>query len=100
MKAWEPCILKMPVRIAGTAEILNFSSGRAITSFTSRRHNENHFEKLAFAYGWTDTDCCMRQGGLPGKGYIAVGGEWLVIPLLVTVKAVVKSVAEDILNEY
>lgn len=34
------------------------------------------------------------------RGYIAVGGEWLVIPLLVTVKAVVKSVAEDILNEY
>ena len=34
------------------------------------------------------------------RGYIAVGGEWLVIPILVTIKAVVKSVVEDILNEY
>ena len=40
------------------------------------------------------------RGAYQERGYIAVGGEWLVIPLLVTVKAVVKSVAEDILNEY
>ena len=45
------------------------------------------------------TAVCVRVA-YQERGYIAVGGEWLVIPLLVTVKAVVKSVAEDILNEY
>ena len=44
------------------------------------------------------TAVCVRVA-YQERGYIAVGGEWLVIPLLVTVKAVAKSVAEDILNE-
>lgn len=34
------------------------------------------------------------------RGYIAVGGEWLVIPLLITVKSLVSSVVEEIRNEF
>ncbi len=54
---------------------------------------------LLLTVGLILTTVCVRVA-YQERGYIAVGGEWLVIPLLVTVKAVVKSVAEDILNEY
>ena len=54
---------------------------------------------LLLTAGLILTAVCVRVA-YQERGYIAVGGEWLVIPLLVTVKAVVKSVAEDILNEY
>lgn len=54
---------------------------------------------LLLTVGLILTAVCVRVA-YQERGYIAVGGEWLVIPLLVTVKAVVKSVAEDILNEY
>lgn len=54
---------------------------------------------LLLTVGLILTAVCVRVA-YQERGYIAVGGEWLVIPLLVTVKAVVKLVAEDILNEY
>ena len=54
---------------------------------------------LLLTVGLILTAVCVRVA-YQERGYIAVGGEWLVIPLLVTVKAGVKSVAEDILNEY
>ena len=54
---------------------------------------------LLLTVGLILTAVCVRMA-YQERGYIAVGGEWLVIPLLVTVKAVAKSVTKDILNEY
>ncbi len=54
---------------------------------------------LLLTVGLILTAVCVRVA-YQERGYIAVGGEWLVIPILVTIKAVVKSVVEDILNEY
>ena len=54
---------------------------------------------LLLTVGLILTAVCVRVA-YQERGYIAVGGEWLVIPLLVTVKAVAKSVTKDILNEY
>ena len=54
---------------------------------------------LLLTVGLILTAVCVRVV-YQERGYIAVGGEWLVIPILVTIKAVVKSVVEDILNEY
>lgn len=54
---------------------------------------------LLLTVGLILTAVCVRVA-YQERGYIAVGGEWLVIPLLVTGKALIKSVAEDILNEY
>lgn len=54
---------------------------------------------LLLTVGLILTAVCVRVA-YQERGYIAVGGEWLVIPLLVTGKALIKSVVEDILNEY
>lgn len=54
---------------------------------------------LLLTVGLLLTAVCVRVA-YQERGYIAVGGEWLVIPLLVTAKAVVKPVEEDILNGY
>ena len=54
---------------------------------------------LLLTVGLILTAVCVRVA-YQERGYIVVGGEWLVIPILVTIKAVVKSVVEDILNEY
>ena len=54
---------------------------------------------LLLTVGLILTAVCVRVA-YQERGYIAVGGEWLVIPILVTIKAVVKSVVEDMLNEY
>ena len=54
---------------------------------------------LLLTVGLILTAVCVRVA-YQARGYISVGGEWLVIPILVTIKAVVKSVVEDILNEY
>lgn len=54
---------------------------------------------LLLTVGLILTAVCVRVA-YQERGYIAVGGEWLVIPLLVTIKAIAKSVVEDILYEY
>lgn len=54
---------------------------------------------LLLTVGLVLTAICVRVA-YEERGYIAVGGEWLIIPLLVTTKATVKSMVEDILNEY
>lgn len=54
---------------------------------------------LLLTVGLILTAVCVRVA-YQERGYIAVGGEWLVIPLLVTIKVIAKSVVEDILYEY
>lgn len=54
---------------------------------------------LLLTVGLVLTAICVKVA-YEERGYIAVGGEWLVIPLLAAIKAIIKSVVEDILNEY
>ncbi|MBD5504630.1 MAG: hypothetical protein HDR09_13110 [Lachnospiraceae bacterium] len=54
---------------------------------------------LLLTVGLVLTAICVKVA-YEERGYIAVGGEWLVIPLLATTKAILKSVVEDILNGY
>lgn len=54
---------------------------------------------LLLTVGLVLTAICVKIA-YEERGYIAVGGEWFIIPLLVTTKAIGKSMVEDILNEY
>lgn len=54
---------------------------------------------LLLTVGLVLTAICVKIA-YEERGYIAVGGEWLITPLLVTTKAIIKSMVEDILNEY
>lgn len=53
---------------------------------------------LLLTVGLALTAICVRVA-YQERGYIAVGGEWLFIPLLVTGRSLIKSVAGDILND-
>ena len=51
-------------------------------------------EWLFLMAGLVPTAICVRVA-YQERGYIAVGGEWLIIPLLVTIRVTLKSVKED-----
>lgn len=53
---------------------------------------------LLLTVGLVLTAICVKIA-YEERGYIAVGGEWLVMPILVTVRAMARSVAEDILGD-
>lgn len=51
---------------------------------------------LLLTVGLVLTTICVKMA-YEERGYIAVGGEWLVLPFLVTGRAVIKSMLKDIL---
>lgn len=52
---------------------------------------ENAF---TIALGLTITAICVKTAYLE-RGYIAIGGEWLALPIMIVVKALLESIAED-----
>lgn len=53
---------------------------------------------LLLTVGLVLTAICVKAAYVE-REYIAAGGEWLVIPLLATIKAIVKPIMEDIPDE-
>lgn len=52
---------------------------------------ENAF---TIALGLTITAICVKTAYLE-RGYIAIGGEWLALPILLVAKSLLKNIAED-----
>ncbi len=57
---------------------------------------ENAF---TIALGLIITAICVKAAYLE-RGYIAIGGEWLALPILLIAKALFKSIAEDMQEDW